>query len=281
MSVPCSKPAIVRLPADLRLSGTTIETVRCRPELSDELRQTLALDQLTVAFQPRVCLQTRRVIGAEALARWPHRRLGMVPPRCFIPVAETSGLITALGGWILRAACREAVRWPGELSISVNVSAKQLLDGVVRKQVQAALNESGLPPEQLEIELTESMLIDASIDTLLTLSDIRDLGVGIALDDFGTGYAGLATVKRLPLTALKLDRMFVRGVLRRDEDTEIARAVISFGTALGLSVVAEGIAWEAQCQFLKSLGCHQGQSFLLGRPMSAEQFRQLAANQVL
>jgi EAL domain-containing protein (putative c-di-GMP-specific phosphodiesterase class I) len=159
--------------------------------------------------------------------------------------------------------------------VSVNVSARQLADGALRDQVRVAIDESGLAPERLEIELTESMLIDASIETLLTLSSIRDLGVGVALDDFGTGYAGLATIKRLPLTALKLDRMFVRGVLRRDEDTAIARAIISFGLALGLSTVAEGIEWEAQCRFLHSLGCHQGQSFLLGRPMPAEQFRQL------
>ncbi|MGI4795200.1 MAG: putative bifunctional diguanylate cyclase/phosphodiesterase [Janthinobacterium lividum] len=254
---------------------------RGRPELRDELRHALAREQLTVAFQPRVCLTTRRVVGAEALARWPHRRLGMIAPRNFIPVAEQSGLINVLGGWVLRAACCEAARWPDGLCISVNVSARQLADGVVRDQVRDALEESGLAPERLEIELTESMLVDASIETLLTLSSIRDLGVGVALDDFGTGYAGLATIKRLPLTALKLDRMFVRGVLRRNEDTAIARAVISFGIALGLSMVAEGIEWEAQCRFLNALGCHQGQSFLLGRPIPPEQFRQLAESQKL
>ncbi len=171
----------------------------------------------------------------------------------------------------------EAAGWPAGLCVSVNVSAHQLCSGMLCEQVRSALDASGLHPERLELELTESVLVDASIETLLVLSEIRDLGVGLALDDFGTGYASLATLKRLPLTALKLDRLFVRGVLRRHDDTAITRAVISFGTALGLSLVAEGIEREAQCQFLASLGCHQGQSFLLGRPMPAARFRQLVA----
>ncbi len=248
--------------------------------LRHDFQNALAHGQLGVAYQPRVCLDTRRIVGAEALARWPHRRHGMVPPAQFIPVAEQTGMVVPLGGWMLQAACSEAARWPANLTVSVNASACQLAKGVLLGQVRSALDLSGLAPERLEIELTESMLVDATIETLLILSEIRDLGVGLALDDFGTGYAGLATVRRLPLTTLKLDRSFVRGVLRYREDTAIAQAVITFGATLGLAIVAEGVEDEAQCRFLASLGCQEGQAFFFGRPASAERFREMSRNVV-
>ncbi|MBV9783108.1 MAG: EAL domain-containing protein [Acidisphaera sp.] len=254
-------------------AGTT------RPEAPDhrleqDLAYALEQGQLTLHYQPRVRLTTRLPIGAEALARWPHRRRGMVPPVVFIPMAERMGLITQLGGWALSTACIEATRWPAPAVVSVNVSALQLAEGCLLRQVRAALDESGLAPERLEIELTESMLVDAGIETLLTLSAVRDLGVGIALDDFGTGYASLAALKRLPLTQLKLDRSLIRGVPRHREDSAIAGALVATGHALDLSIVAEGVECEAQCRFLCEIGCEQGQSFFLGHPVPAERLRQ-------
>ena len=245
--------------------------------LEQDLAQAIGRGQMTLHFQPRFCLEQRRVLGAEALARWPHRRRGMVPPAVFIPIAEHGGHILPLGRWVLDAACVQAAAWPGEPVVSVNVSAAQLADGNLLGQVEAALARSGLPPSRLELELTESMLVDAGIETLLTLSAIRDLGIGIALDDFGTGYASLATLKRLPLTVMKLDRSLVQGMLRYPEDTAIAHAVIAVGLALGLSIVAEGVENEAQCRALLALGCREGQSFFLGRPMSGDSLRRLLA----
>lgn len=252
--------------------------IRPTPEdarLEQDLAQAIERGQMTLHFQPRFCLEQRRIVGAEALARWPHRRRGMVAPAVFIPLAERSGQILPLGRWVLEAACVQAASWPGEPVVSVNVSGAQLAQGGLLAQVKGALTLSGLPAFRLELELTESMLIDAGIETLLTLSAIRDLGIGIALDDFGTGYASLATLKRLPLTVMKLDRSLVQGMLRYPEDTAIAHAVIAVGRALGLSIVAEGVDNEAQCRALLALGCCEGQSFFLGRPMPGDALRRL------
>ena len=224
-------------------------------------------------FQPRVSLGSGRPTGAEALIRWPHRRRGMVSPREFMPLAEATGLGVAIGGWVLETACTEAVNWPDAAVLSVNVSASQLADNVLLAQVAVALGRSGLPAERLELELTERMLIDMGTETLLTLSAIRDLGVGLALDDFGTGFASLALLKRLPLTAMKLDRSLVRALPDDREDAAIARAVIATGHALGLSVVAEGIETEGQRAFLAGCGCEEGQGNLFSRPVPAEQVR--------
>jgi EAL domain-containing protein (putative c-di-GMP-specific phosphodiesterase class I) len=218
-------------------------------------------------YQPRITLSTGAVCSAEALLRWPNPRRGMVPPNVFIPIAEESDLIVALGGYVLDIACRDAAGWPktaaGEIvNVSVNVSARQLEGGALLDQLAHALDATGLAPERLELELTESMLIDGSVETLLMLSAIRDLGVGLALDDFGTGYASLSVLKRLPITVMKLDRSLVRDLPHNREDAAICRAVIETGHALGLTVVAEGIETEAQRSFLAGIGCDEGQGWL-------------------
>ncbi len=245
--------------------------------LEGDLLRAVRDGSLSVDYQPRVCLATRRIMGAEALARWPHRRHGLVSPGVFIPLAERSDLIVDLGDWVLNKACTEVAGWPGRPVVSVNVSARQLADGLVLRQVKRALAETGLPADQLELELTESMLVDAGVETLLTLSAVRDLGIGIALDDFGTGYASLGALKRLPLTVMKLDRSLVRGVPRFFEDTGIAKAVVATARTLGLEVVAEGIEDEEQCAFLAELGCREGQSFFLGRPTTSARLQELLA----
>ena len=279
MVLPGSTDATV-LPADPAPLPAPASARAGDERLEQDLAHALAHGQLALNYQPRVCLATRRTLRAEALARWPHRRRGMISPGVFIPLAERTGLIVELGAWALSTACAEASRWPESVAVSVNVSACQLARGTLLNQVRAALDESGLAPERLELELTESMLVDAGVETLLTLSAVRDLGIGLALDDFGTGYASLSALKRLPLTALKLDRSLVRGVLRQREDTAIARAVIATAQALDLAIVAEGVDGEAQCRFLAALGCQEGQSYFFGRPAPAERFRQDIAREI-
>lgn len=250
-----------------------------RRRMEHDLRQAVQLRQLLPHYQPRLSLATGAINGAEALLRWPHRRHGMISPTLFIPLAEQSDLIVELGGYVLETACCDAMGWPvdsnGEAAgISVNVSARQLENAALLGQVAHALEVSGLPPERLELELTESMLVDGSVETLLLLSAIRDLGVGLALDDFGTGYASLSMLKRLPLTTMKLDRSLVRDLPGDREDAAICRAVVATGHALGLTMVAEGIETEAQRSFLAGIGCDEGQGWLFCPAVPVEQFRQ-------
>lgn len=243
-----------------------------RKRMEQDLRQAVRQDNFSLLYQPRYCLRTGVAVGCEALIRWPHRRRGLVSPAAFIPLAEQSGLITPIGGFALRAACAEAAGWARGV-VSVNVSARQLADQALLGQVAAALEESGLAPERLELELTESMLLDVDTDALLCLSALRDRGVGLALDDFGTGYASLGMLKRLPLSAMKLDRSLIRELPDEKEDVAIVRAAVQTGHALGLTVVGEGVEQEGQRDFLAAIGCDEAQGYLLDRPMPAEQLR--------
>ena len=244
-----------------------------RRQLERELRAATAAGKLILHYQPRLALASGAIGTNEALVRWPSRKRGLVPPSKFIPIAEQSDLINLIGAWVLLEACTEAMRWDGH-GLSVNISARQLQSGVLPMQLALALEQSGLPPERLELELTESMLVDGSIDTLLALSAIRDLGVGLALDDFGTGFASLSMLKRLPLTVMKLDRSLVRDLPANHEDAAIVQAVVATGHALRLIVVAEGIETEAQRAFLSGIGCDEGQGFLFSHPLPAEQLCQ-------
>ena len=229
---------------------------------------------LVLYYQPRLALASGSIVAAEALLRWPHPRLGLISPATFIPVAERTNLITEIGGIVLRGACREAVPWLGTTPpiVSVNVAARQVTDGALLGQIAVALDASGLPAERLELELTESTMLEISLETTLTLAAVRDLGVGIALDDFGTGYASLATLKRLPLTAVKLDRSLIRALPEDREDAAIVQALVATGHALGLTVVAEGIETEVQRAFLAGIGCDEGQGFLFSHPQPASAF---------
>lgn len=238
-------------------------------QLRTEIRRGLQRNEFAVVYQPRIDLPSGVVLGCEALLRWPGRARGVLPPSMFIPAAEGCELINDLGEWVLTQACTEARLWPGR-HISVNVSSRQLASGALPGQVARALEHSGLRPDRLELELTESLLIECGLEPLLTLSALRDLGVGLALDDFGTGWASIAMLKRLPLTALKLDRSMVRELPGNREDAAIVRAMIGTGHALGLRIVAEGIETELQRAYLASLGCDEGQGYLFSHPLSPE-----------
>ncbi len=244
-----------------------------RRRLTQELRAAIEDESFIVHYQPRVALLSGAIVAAEALIRWPHRRRGLVSPGAFIPLAEQTGLITEIGGWCLRAACREAASWPGATSVSVNVSARQLREGSLIAQVARALGQSGLAPERLELELTESMLLDLNDDVLMVLGAMRDRGIGVALDDFGTGFASLGMLRQLPLSVMKLDRSLVRNLPHDPEDSQIVRAVVATGHALGLTVVGEGIETDAQRDFLAAIGTEQGQGYLFSRALDGPALR--------
>lgn len=256
----------LRATAESRPRAAGVLPLVQRRQLDRDLRRAVSQGDLVVHYQPRWALGTGALTGAEALLRWPDRRRGLVPPNEFIPAAERSGLIHSLGRWVLRDACTEATRWPG-LTVAVNVSVRQLHDGMLLDQLGDALAESGLLPERLELEFTEGALLECGTDLLLTLSGIRDLGVSIAVDDFGSGVGSLAMLRRLPLTTVKIDRSLVRELPHGHEETSIVRAAIEAGRTIGLTTIAAGIETEAQRALLSGLGCDEGQGYLFSRPV--------------
>jgi diguanylate cyclase (GGDEF)-like protein len=251
---------------------------RERMELELALRNALGGDQLHVAYQPIVRTTTGAVIGAEALIRWRHPERGPVPPAAFIPIAEESGLIADIGELVLVQALRWTATWRRagvvgtDFWMSVNVSTRQLRDDRIVRTVRRELAATGLPACALCLEITESVMLDESEMTQRVLMDLRALGVRLVVDDFGTGYSALGYLRRHPVTGVKIDRSFVDGLGRDSEDEEIVRAVVAMASALGLSVVAEGVELEAQRQVLESFGVQYGQGHLWGRAVDPVAF---------
>ena len=245
--------------------------------LESSLRKAIERDELLLLFQPQVSLETGEIVGTEALVRWRHPELGLIAPGRFIPLAEETGLIVPLGEWVLRTACRQAAEWAREgrhLRQSVNLSARQLAEPDLVRRVRAALDETGLDPRLLDLELTESALVTQGEAAVARLAALRTLGVRISIDDFGTGYSSLAYLRRFPLDILKVDRSFVLGLdaagQQGRQDQAVVRAIISMAHALELEVVAEGVETSAQREALRRLGCDTMQGFLFSRPVSAE-----------
>ncbi|WP_437879535.1 putative bifunctional diguanylate cyclase/phosphodiesterase [Pseudomonas sp. LRF_L74] len=246
-----------------------------RIRLEAELRQGIEQEQLRVYYQPIHNLNDRRMIGVEALVRWQHPERGLVPPDQFIPIAEDTGLITAIDIWVLRQACLQMQVWLArgiELEfVAVNVSSRLFGNGDLGVEVKRVLDETGMDPRRLELEVTESAVMENPDRALQLLTSLRALGLRLAIDDFGTGYSSLARLKRLPVDKLKLDQSFVRGLPQDNDDAAIARAVVTLGQSLGLRVLAEGIEEEEQVVFLRQLGCTLGQGYRFGRPQPPEQ----------
>ena len=238
-----------------------------RRRLATDLRGAIGRGELTLHYQPRIRLADGRRSGAEALLRWHHAARGHVPPAAFIPIAEGSELILEIGGWVLRRAAAEAARHPGLGRVSVNISARQLAAGVLPAQLDRALAESGLAPERLELELTETLPLDAEPEVAAVLRAIRDRGIGLALDDFGAGYASFARLRRLPFSTLKLDRSLVMPLPGELADRAILRAVRDLGRAMRLLLVAEGVETPAQRAALDGIGFDEAQGYLFGEPM--------------
>lgn len=251
-----------------------MEAMSARSELEAELRHALAHVHLRLHYQP-VVNASGVMVGAEALARWPHAQRGMISPGEFIPLAEQTGLILPLGAWVLRTACEQLATWAAQaatrhLVLSVNVSARQFRQPEFAQQVLDALRSSGAQPHLLRLELTESLLLTDTEETIAKMQYLRAQGVGFSLDDFGTGYSSLSYLKRLPLAQIKIDQSFVRDVLTDPNDAAIVRTIMALAQSLDLGVVAEGVETTGQLEFLQRHGCQMFQGYLFGRPVPAQ-----------
>ena len=239
------------------------------------LRAALAAKAIVPHYQPLVALEDNRITGFEALARWDSAEFGQVEPEVFIPIAEECGLIGELGDQVLRQACRDASAWPKEIRVAVNLSAIQLRDDTLGLRILSILAETGLPPHRLELELTESALVDNFSKAQRVIEQLRQAGVRIALDDFGTGYATIAQLRMLHLDKIKIDRSFVDLVCKDPESLAIVRAILGLASGFGLSTLAEGIEDAEQLACLKETGCLEGQGFLFGKAAPASEVLKL------
>lgn len=240
-----------------------------RREMEIDLRRALALKQFKLNYQPFLNVATNSVDGFEALLRWEHPIKGNIPPLSFVSLAEENGLIVKIGEWVLRTACVEAMSWPGEMIVAVNVSPLQFKADTLLETVASALRNSGLPPQRLEIEITEGALLDDTNNVIQTLRALRDLGVKISMDDFGTGYSSLSYLQKFPFNKIKIDRSFVAG---DDADSEaILRSIASLGTSLGMAITAEGVETAEQLARIRGERCTHVQGYLTGRPMGTDQ----------
>jgi diguanylate cyclase (GGDEF)-like protein/PAS domain S-box-containing protein len=242
--------------------------------LQEELRNAVARSEFVIHYQPQVDLRTGRVFAVEALVRWKHPKLGMVAPNKFIPTAEETGLIVPIGDWVLREACRQNKAWQDAglppMVVSVNVSARQFKEKNLINRVVGALESSGLDARYLELELTESLIMQDVELAVATMKDLQSLGIQLSIDDFGTGYSSLSALKNFPVTRLKIDKSFVDGLLADENDRAVAGAVISLGQTLNLRVIAEGVETDAQAEFLRSINCDEMQGYLFSKPLPAE-----------
>jgi EAL domain-containing protein (putative c-di-GMP-specific phosphodiesterase class I) len=233
-----------------------------RRKIEADLREAIEKDVLRPYYQPLVNLSTGSITGFEALVRWPHSERGMISPAEFIPVAEETGLINGLGGLILRRACMDAANWPDHVRVAVNLSPLQFRTGNLLSIVIDALKRSGLPAKRLELEITETLLLEKSSEVLATLHALRALGVRISMDDFGTGYSSLSYLRSFPFDKIKIDQSFVRDLAANRDAQAIVRSIISLGVGLGVTITAEGVETEAEFSYLRAEGCHEAQGFL-------------------
>ena len=261
------------------LNESSVHKLALETQLADALDQ----DELQLHYQPRQDLASGRVVGMEALLRWRNPELGVVPPKDFIPVAEESGLIVPIGEWVVRTACAQNRAWQEagyeRVCVSVNVSPRQFAAADLVEVVTRALRDAHLDPRDLEIELTESVLLQDDESTATALRDLRAIGVKVALDDFGTGYSSLSYLSRFPLDTLKMDRCFVRDVHADPGAAGVAHAVIGMAHALGLRVVAEGVDSEDQAALLRQHGCDEVQGFLFSGAVCADDFVRFLSRQ--
>ncbi|MFZ5510375.1 MAG: sensor domain-containing protein [Pseudomonadota bacterium] len=252
-----------------------------RLQLENSLYRALERDELALHFQPRLCLDTGRICALEALLRWRHPDKGMVPPHEFIAVAEESDLIVKVGRWVLERACRQIVAWERKglaaPRVSVNLSPRQFRQKGLAPMIAAILGETGVDPRRLELEITETSLMQRTEQTLSTLEQLHRMGVQLSIDDFGTGYSSLSYLKRFPVHQLKIDQSFVRDLTTDPDDAAIVSAIVGLAKNLDLRVVAEGVETAEQYAFIAASGCHEAQGFFLGAPRPAEEIEELFA----
>jgi EAL domain-containing protein (putative c-di-GMP-specific phosphodiesterase class I) len=247
--------------------------------LETQLRHALERDELTLCYQPQIHLATGRIVGVEALLRWDHPKMGTVPPQIFIPLAEETGLIVGIGEWVLRQACLQHQKWRIQgnpiLRIAVNLSSRQFKQENLTEQIIQTLEETVMDPNLLELELTESMLMQDADNATKTLHKLKEMGIQLAIDDFGTGYSSLSYLRRFPIDKLKIDKSFMIDIPINQDDMAIIRAIVALARTLNLTVIAEGVETKQQLAFLKSLRCDEIQGFLFGYPLPAEEISQL------
>jgi diguanylate cyclase (GGDEF)-like protein len=250
-----------------------------RQFLEASLRRALEQHEFELHYQPKIDLKSGAITGVEALIRWRHPERGLIPPAEFIPIAESCGLIVPIGRWVLREACMQAREWQGaglpEIPVAVNISSVEFRDKNFLENLRATLNETGLEPRHLELELTESVLMQYIESTASVLGELRVMGVQLAVDDFGTGYSSLSYLSQFPINSLKIDKSFVQAIKSEQTDAPIICAVINMGRGLMQRVVAEGVETREQLAFLQSRGCDEGQGYYFSRPLVAEQFAKL------
>jgi EAL domain-containing protein (putative c-di-GMP-specific phosphodiesterase class I) len=243
------------------------------------LRHALELGQLEMHYQPQVELTNGRIIGVEALLRWHSPSLGTVSPSRFIPLAEETGLIVPIGEWVLKTCCEQNKAWQDAgltpLTISVNISARQLQKKDLSGDIAAILRESGLKPRFLELEIVESMVMKDVESAMVIMTELKSLGIQLAMDDFGTGYSSLSYLKRFPFDRLKIDLSFVRDILSDPESASIARTIIAMAHNLNLRAIAEGVETKEQLEYLRLHGCDEIQGYYVSRPVNAQEFEAL------
>jgi len=241
--------------------------LQARRSLELDLRKALENGEFELYYQPIITLETEKVNAFEALIRWNHPQRGQISPAQFIPLAEETGLILPLGEWVLRTACSQAVKWPEPLGVAVNLSATQFKGRNIVQLAMNALASTGLAPNRLDLEITESVLLQDEANTLAVLHQLRDIGIRISLDDFGTGYSSLAYLRNFPFDKIKIDRSFVREMLVRQDCRAIVRAVVGLARSLGITTIIEGVEAKDQLDAAKSDGCHEAQGYLFSKPM--------------
>lgn len=247
--------------------------------LENEMRKAMERGEFTVYYQPQVDLKSGEIVGCEALLRWPHPEMGFISPQQFIPLAEETGLIVPLGKWVLFQACTQAKAWnsalPSGLRVSVNLSSYQFRQKDLIDVIAESLENSGLPPAQLELEITESAIMQDTEGAVLMLKALQQMQIRIAIDDFGTGYSSLSYLKRFPLNVLKIDQSFIRDITVNSQDASITTAIITLAQSLGLEVIAEGVETREHLQFLQDKGCDLMQGYFFSRPVPADEFQRL------
>ena len=259
-------------------SADITKKYKYRFRIQNELKKAIERSEFILFYQPKIDLYADRIIGAEALIRWNHPEKGLIFPDLFIPIAEEAGLIQQLGHWVIKEAATQVKKWRvalrNDFSLALNISAVQFLNGDVSKEIGTILREVSIPPEALEVELTESSLMGDLDKSILVITQLKDLGVKIAIDDFGTGYSSLAYLTRFSVNVLKIERSFIQKVFSSNEATTITEAIISLGSGMRMEVIAEGVETEEQLLFLRQRGCRYAQGYYFSPALPAEEFEE-------
>ena len=242
------------------------------------MRDAIAREEFELHYQPVMDAKTRQLCGVEALVRWRHPTRGLIPPDRFIPLAESTGLIAQLGEWVLQQACTDATSWPAHIKVAINISAVQFRKGNLFDVVLCALVETGLPPERLELEITETSLLENQEAHLTTIRQLKNIGISMALDDFGTGYSSVSYLTNFPFDKIKIDKSFTQGVLNRRDCAAVVSSVLALAHGLGTVTTAEGVETEEQLEYMRNAGVDLVQGYLLGRPVPLSQLDLTGAN---